>query len=951
MTLPPNELDPAEGSAPEPSWVNAAPRRLVERFVLGPEIGRGGMGRVHCAWDPVLKRLLALKILPGGDPEQQLRLLREARNQAKLDHPNICRIHDLGLDGDRPYIAMQLISGPVLSDLRPELDPHAIAGLLAEVAGAVHAAHLAGLIHRDLKPANILVGGSASGHRVPYVVDFGLARDLQALDQTLSWAVMGTPAFMSPEQARGEALGPATDIYSLGATLYAMLSGHPPYEGTTLGGLLESQADGGVRRLRSLAREVPADLETITLKCLEADPAARYSTAKALQEDLQRFLAGRPVLARPVGLLGRLVRWARRKPALAATGAAGLAASLLLAGWNIRTTRLGRLREQAAQRFAMEIRDAEHLLRIERMLPLHDIRPAEGRLRQRMEDIRRGMDRLGGIARGPGLYAMGRGHLALREYDPAIRALRGAWEAGFQAPEVAYALGVAMLEGYHRRKMQVGIGAAPAEALEAAERDLLAPGLRLLEGAVGAKVEHPFLGRALAAYSSGHYAEADGYYSRTLEEAPWLFEAWVGKARNHLQWRGSDPALAGYDRVIAGALEMLRSAQRLAPSDEESRLVQAAAIQGFQMHHSARDRQAEAPLADAQEALDAAVTIRPGSLRALWESSNIALQRGFYELGHGGDPAESLRGRCRPLEELRGREEWRNDPGQWECVTMLHHLAWVIAEADWRFGRDPVPALSQAALVRKAWPNPDAHFVYPMLIEARHLQERGKDPGAVFADATRLMEPILRAQPEQPHYRSIHGELMREKARWLVRSGQRPEPAIRQGLESLERGLRADPKLAYLYYPLPSLHLLRAQQTLAEGGDPHPHLRSAVEAARRGLELNPDNALLRLGAAEACLAAGALGDARRHLDAGERINPRDFRLVLARAELEWNELKEAFRRGGDPSAAQRALERSCRRGLAIKADEPRFRALLEQAAALHTRAGASAGVIQPATAS
>ena len=221
--MPPPSRSWTPESGNQPFWADdpACPR--VERFLLGPEIGRGGMGRVHFAWDPMLRRLVAIKLLHGDDPEQHLRLLREARNQAKLDHPRVCRIHDLGMEGERPYIAMQLILGNSLSELRPELDYTGIAALMVEVAGAIHAAHLAGLIHRDLKPANILVTGRGTAQLTPFVVDFGLARDLKSQDETLSWAVMGTPAFMSPEQARGEALGPATDIYSLGATLYAML--------------------------------------------------------------------------------------------------------------------------------------------------------------------------------------------------------------------------------------------------------------------------------------------------------------------------------------------------------------------------------------------------------------------------------------------------------------------------------------------------------------------------------------------------------------------------------------------------------------------------------------------------------------------------------------------------------------------------------------------------------
>jgi eukaryotic-like serine/threonine-protein kinase len=180
MTASP--MNPPSEPGTMPPWAKAADCATVDRYLLGPELGRGGMGRVHAAWDPMLKRVVALKLLLGPDPELHLRLLREARIQAKLDHPCICRIHDLGQAEGQPYIAMQLVPGRSLVDLRPELDFRAMALVMADVAGAIHAAHHAGLIHRDLKPANILVETRADGTLHPCVVDFGLARDLTLVD-------------------------------------------------------------------------------------------------------------------------------------------------------------------------------------------------------------------------------------------------------------------------------------------------------------------------------------------------------------------------------------------------------------------------------------------------------------------------------------------------------------------------------------------------------------------------------------------------------------------------------------------------------------------------------------------------------------------------------------------------------------------------------------------------
>jgi serine/threonine-protein kinase len=224
------------------------------------------MGRVHEAWDPLLRRKVALKLLHRGDPVQLLRFMREAQIQARVEHPQICKVFEVGSEGDQPYIAMQFISGKTLGEAREELDLRNTARIMAEVAGAIHGAHRQGLVHRDLKPSNILLEPQEDGSLKPFVLDFGLAKDQSVADQTLSWGFVGTPAFMSPEQARGDDPSAASDVYGLGATFYACCSGHPPYEATTLVGLAAQQTEHLVLPLRRTDPKFPKDLDTILLK-------------------------------------------------------------------------------------------------------------------------------------------------------------------------------------------------------------------------------------------------------------------------------------------------------------------------------------------------------------------------------------------------------------------------------------------------------------------------------------------------------------------------------------------------------------------------------------------------------------------------------------------------------------------------------------------------------------
>lgn len=372
-----------EPAAPDNTTPTVLPRSFGD-YELLEEIARGGMGIVYRARQKSLDRIVAVKMLLSGsqaDFDTIRRFRGEAVAAGSLKHPNIVGIHEVGRHEGNRFIVMDYVAGPNLAHAaRKPLPPGRAAELLATISSAIHYAHQHRILHRDLKPSNIIIDENGQ----PHVTDFGLAKGIgtslgegasesppstSALHEhrTADGQVLGSPAYMPPEQADGRlgGVGRWSDVYSLGAMLYHLLTGKPPFEGTSVAHTLHLVLHDDVIPPRRLNATVPLDLETICLKCLEKAPARRYQTAGEMADELHRFLVGETIQARPVGRTERIWRWSRRKPALAVTSALAVLAVLLAAynAWSVHATKVE----------AREREDREWALLFDRNSPLKQL--------------------------------------------------------------------------------------------------------------------------------------------------------------------------------------------------------------------------------------------------------------------------------------------------------------------------------------------------------------------------------------------------------------------------------------------------------------------------------------------------------------------------------------------------------------------------------------------------
>jgi predicted Ser/Thr protein kinase len=374
----PGTAAPGRNEARSPNAVEAAaPKiRVFGDYELLEEIARGGMGIVFKAQQGSLRRVVALKMILAGQlasPAERQRFRTEAENAAKLEHANIVPIYEVGEYEGYPYFTMKLIQGSNLAESLPALtrDHRAAARLVATAARAVHHAHQRGILHRDLKPANILLDVRGE----PYLTDFGLAKCVeQPGTLTDPGALVGTPSYMAPEQASGKtgALTTAADVYSLGAILYELLTGRPAFRGATALDTVHQLLGREPERPRAIDPRIDRDLETICLKCLEKEPQRRFGSAEELAEDLEHWLAGKPIQARPCTAWERVVKWVRRQPAVAALVLVScLALATLVAGLavsNVLVSRENQAKETALGERTRALGDLREAMEAERQV-------------------------------------------------------------------------------------------------------------------------------------------------------------------------------------------------------------------------------------------------------------------------------------------------------------------------------------------------------------------------------------------------------------------------------------------------------------------------------------------------------------------------------------------------------------------------------------------------------
>ncbi|WNG35480.1 protein kinase [Archangium violaceum] len=889
---------PAEGPRelfPVPHW---------DRYEFIEPLGRGGMGEVFKARDRRLGRVVALKFIRGADPDRVMRFLQEARAQARIDHPNVCNVYEVGDVGGKAYIAMQLIGGQPLDQAAPSMSLHEKVQVMKEVAEALHEAHRLGVIHRDIKPSNIMVERGEDGRCFPVVMDFGLAYDIgQGHGLTVSGALMGTPSYMAPEQARGDvrSIDRRSDVYSLGATLYELLTGVTPLSDSSLTGTLQKVLHEDPPPARTHVPHLPSDLDTITLKCLSKEQDQRYPSARALAEDLGRYIDGEPILGQRPSVLYRLRRRARKHRTLVAVSAVSLASIAVVGAFGAsswlearHTRQQSEERAQLAGQLGQQVKELEWFLRAAHTLPLHDTSREQQLVRERMSRIATQRHDLGAHGEGLVHYALGRGYLAMHEFELAHEELTRAQEKGIDSPELHFARGRVLGELYHRAledARRSGDKAWVAERQQELEKQYLAPALQSLERSQGLELESPRYLEGLIAFYRREYDKAARLAEQAVKETPWIYEARklagdVAYTRAMEQMERGEHALArsGFDETVA----LYEQAAESGRSDARNYEALAEAWLQQSQLDSRQGRSQKSALEQALTAADKSIQAAPQRASGYTKKAHVLTF--WYQLmkfqGGGLDPKPIL-------------TEWRDTAARATALEPRDVYAYDTLGLSYFMGG---------------------------LQEARE----GKDPGPSWDKAIAWLNKALELQPNYPWAHNDLAQVYRWKGNHQREHGQDPRAAYAEAERHLVLAARSDPNYLFAYENLTDLYNTRADIELSRGMNPQAEVEKALQTSQQALSLNGNYppvlnqaAIAELIAARYLTDSGgepraALERALQYLDRSLSINPSSGRAQVYRAKVHLVALDHALREGLEPStwleAGRRALEEASRHG-------------------------------------
>ena len=691
-----------------------------------------------------------------------------------------------------------------------------------------------------------MVSDDEEGFRDAFVMDFGLAHCQIDGDADTQGAIVGTPAYMPPEQAYGlnDRIDRRSDVYSMGATLYRTLTGKHPFTGKTLMGILKKVQESQPIPVRDIRSDIPIDVACIIEKAMEKEPENRYDSARAFANDLDRYLSGEPILAGPSGVWYPLAKKIRKHKTAFSIILLAVITVLFSTGYAYFTKRQAEVREELARSFTLQVEKIETLARYAKMAPLHDIRPQWDTIQARMEEIRKQMDQVGPIGAGPGFYALGRGAMVLEDPDTALEHLEQAWSSGFREPRVAYALGNVHSRLYQQELARIATIRDETLRKKEYEKAILNyrdPALKYMHLSRGAELEAPGLLAAMIAIYEERYDEALTHLERTRKQFPWLYETRLLEGRVRFERAQSLIAESREEEALA-EFERGKKAYELASDQAQSDPIVYFSLARLQEEQLVMkiygSKKVGNEIKEGLMWLERALTANPEYGEALLMKAELLRRAAEWEQRSGKDPTQNLE---QALETLRRAEP--HTPG-FEHKEHLGTVYWQLALWYIRSGLDPGEYLRESIrALQESSEQRSSYKVFNRLGLAYVLaaERDGNKDNNLWRKAVNAYRKAIEANSKRFGARINLGNAYLKFAG--VQRGEAAEATLDRAIETFEEVLESRPEDSGALFYLGRSHLRKAWSRGNTGLDPLPYYQKADTYYQRCIDLDPDNVI------------------------------------------------------------------------------------------------------------
>ncbi|PIE02221.1 MAG: hypothetical protein CSA81_08265 [Acidobacteria bacterium] len=900
------------------------PVKAWNQYELISFLGEGNMGVVFLARDKTLDRKVAIKFLSYGNLQELPRFKKEAVAQAQIEHECVCKVYEVGEVEGHHYIAMQYIKGPALHEAAQRMTLEEKLIVVRDAALGLHEAHRKGLIHRDVKPDNIMVELRDSGNWHPYVMDFGLVKEVDETGMTQTGMFVGTPMYMAPEQARGDRyLDRRTDVYGLGASLYEIISGEEPFANKSFFQLFQTVQHEMPTEMVKLKPEIPFDVQSITMKCMMKEQKDRYGSALELAQDINRYLDGEPIQARPLSLIYHLK--IKMKKHRLAFSLVLVAAALILASfsWGIYTQWRAGQRETMIQAVSEKVEGMDGVLRLSQMLPVHPVENDYIKIERLMEDIRAMMREMGSTGKGPGNYALGKGYMALKLYEKAREHLELAWNSDYQDPRVAYALGQVLGVFYQRAQSELNsIEDLSLRRIRESEieNEFLKPAAQFLKQAQGLSIVAPEYLEAQLAYYQKDYDMALQKTRSAYHRLNWMHEALILEGDIY-KTKGIERGHTGnYDeqtRLFELAEQLYTDSANLARSnlDSATRLIELYSTDLSDIFVGKKgdfDRVFEKGIASVERALK----LSPDNPDLYLHKATFFYIKGEKESQKGNDPLPYWNTSLSLFEKILAKQESSfsihmkaNDLYR---ALYKHHMVRGKAEAKYMAAAEyhlkKAEELCKKSIDRQKVSTGFLHIGFLKM-------QKGVDPTHEFTEAINNLESIHQSHPDVVETSVNLGIAYFYLARYEGFKGKDPKPGLHRAIAVYQKAIELNPNYMASYNNLGETSWVLAEYEMKSGMDPTPTLRKAADAYYKGIELKDDFAPLYDGVGTTFLLIGTYEKEKgrspwntlkeaissyKHSIEIKKDNPDTF---INLAECYWIQAQYQYTAGFDPEKA------------------------------------------------